>query len=129
MRVLDKQVSKRKGYKVVGVSLPPRDHNYLTLYTIAKGETKTKIIKSFLDKWIEDSKKKQNEVALIDEIVRRLLVKFKAEVTYNPKLEFVDYIDIIKDELSQKGVNQTYVTLIITGLSDGKNKETSATRR
>ena len=124
MGVLDQQVSKRKGYKVVGVSLPPRDHNYLTLYTIAKGETKTKIIKGFLDKWIEESKKKQNEVALIDEIIRRLLVKFKAEITNNPRLEFVHFIDTIKDELLQKGVNETYVKLIITGLRDGKNEET-----
>ena len=50
--------SKRENHKLVGVSLPSPVHDYMTLYSLAKGSSKSKIFKSLLVPWVDKAKEK-----------------------------------------------------------------------
>ena len=96
----------------VSIPLPARASHYLTLYSLAKCNPKSKIIRKLLDTWIGEEKKAgNNETKLVQDIAERLSLRWKIEKTNGST--FQDYKNIVKEELESKGVDHTYISLIL----------------
>jgi hypothetical protein len=102
---------KRKDYVLVGVHVPPRVHNYMTLHIVAKGTTKCKIIKELIDKWIADNKPKCSETTLIKEIIQRVNVQWK--VKKGKGFNFTEYKTGVRKELIMTGLKEEYINVIL----------------
>jgi len=109
--------TKRIGFKLVGVSVSPRVHEYLTLYTLAKGSTKTKIFKKLLEDWILEKQEKETETELLRAIVQRVNTQWKIEkssaisTTTTP---FKHFKEDLEAELIDKGVSPIHIEKILT---------------
>ena len=109
--------SKRKEYKLVGVSLPPREHTYMSLYCMAKGITKTTILKSQIEDWICVRKKQNPEIELIKEVARRVIQEWREEHQQTPTLTFTQYKKNVKEELFKK-LPVNYITAILQEITN-----------
>lgn len=113
-----KVTSSRPGYRLVGVSLPPPTHNYLTLHTLAKGMSKTKVLKNLLDDWIAAQKEKEPEEELIAKIIYRANAQWRVEKARKRSGKpFSQFIKELEDELIYKGLSEVYVSAIIDGIT------------
>ena len=63
--------SKREDYRLVGVYLPPRVHDFLTLYTLAEGISKSSLFKMLIDDWVNDQKSIGSEKELLQKLGER----------------------------------------------------------
>ena len=110
---------KREGYKLAGVSLPLPAHNYLVLYTLAKGTTKSKILTNLINNWIKRQKEKEPEEKLIRLIIQRGNDEWKIEKANNGDFtSFEEYKDALHVELAHKGLNKEQLALIIKGIKE-----------
>lgn len=109
----------RAGYRLVGASLPEEIHNYLTLFTIARGITKTKILKDLLESWIDSQQEKDSDEALIKKIVHRANAQWRTERTRrrNPKT-FDKFRHELYDELVYKGLTDYHINQILEGIKE-----------
>ena len=95
---------KREDYKLVGINLPPPEHNYLTLYTLAKGVPKARILKMLITGWIEVQKKNNSEEVLLSEIIHRINLHRKVKRKIGDRLSLAEYKVSIEEELTKKGL-------------------------
>lgn len=107
---------EREGYKLLGISVPDRVHNYLTFYSMAKGVNKSEVVKKLVYDWVNQQKEKTPDNMLIQDIVRRINIRWKAEKTSQNPITFFTFKDMAKEELLEKGMNETYVNLILADL-------------
>jgi len=116
MTILQKK-TKRSGYKLLGASLPPWFHNYVSLYSMAKEITKSEIITVPLEKWITESYKKEPIdiliCAIISNINKKWKVKYHGDFT---KSNFDKFKKDVELELNSKGINKEYVIMILKGV-------------
>lgn len=114
-----KVVSSRPGYRLVGASLPLLIHNYITLYTLAKGMSKTKIFKNLLDDWISSQKERgETEEELISKIIYRANAQWRVEKARRRSGKpFSQFIKELEDELYYKGLSEVYVKAVINGVN------------
>jgi len=111
-----KVTSGRPGYRVVGASLPLQTHNYITLYTLAKGMSKTKILKNLLDDWM--SSQKESEEELIAKIIHRANAQWRIEKARKRSGKPYNlFIKDLEEELLYKGLSEVYVEAIIDGVT------------
>lgn len=124
MRLLKvlKVPTSRAEHKLIGASLPVRIHAYLTLYSLAKGTTKSKVIKELIEAWITSQREKEPDKTLIEEIIERVNLQWKVEKNTNPGTTFREFKEELKLELEKRGVNDRYVSLILMQMEkDGKD--------
>lgn len=112
---LFKRENKRKDYKLVATTLPPRDCSYLTLYTLAKGITKATIFRTLIEEWISRNRPTLPETSLVNEIIMHLNMRWKIEKTQGI-LSFTVYKEVVRQELTDKGLKDTHITIIISEL-------------
>ena len=103
-----------KEHRLVGVHLPLQVHSFLTLYSLAKGVSKSTLFKSLISKWIVQQKKEESDNDLILEIAQRSSMLWKINKSTNVLLSFTVFKRDIEKELLQKGISETYVKLILT---------------
>ena len=109
--------TKREGYKLVGVHIPPQQYNYLALYTLAKGIPKTKIYKEVLYSWINSHEKKEPVDALLQEIIFLLTTNYdKMAASEGNLVSLSDYKKIIRTELEEKSVSSECIDLILEAI-------------
>lgn len=97
----------------VSIPLQSRASNYLTLYSIAKDSTKSKLIRRLIEDFISTEKKLgTNESKLIELVANRLSMQWKIEKA-NGKISFQDFKNLAKEELEKKGVDHTHISLIL----------------
>lgn len=107
----------RAGFRIVGASLPIEIHNYLTLYTLSKGISKTKILKDLLEQWIDIQKRRDNEEDLLEKIVYRVNARWRVEKSRKRTGKPFDVFCLdLKDELLDKGLAEIYVENILIGI-------------
>jgi hypothetical protein len=106
---------KRAGYKMAGVSLPLSLHNYMVLYTQAKGTTKSKLLMSLIENWKSRQEEKNPADKLILEIIKRINTKRQDESDH---MTFARFKEVIHKELIHKGLNEEQVGTILKGLKD-----------
>jgi hypothetical protein len=106
-----KAKSQSKLSEFVGVFLPPRIQQYLILYSLAKGYTKSALIREQIERWI-------NEQPLAKHLIEELIVKLQEEWDSKDKNnnDLVFYKANIKGELHSKGVNDESIEMIINGI-------------
>jgi predicted DNA-binding protein len=111
------KVSKTKSdnSKLVGANMPLQVHSYLTLYSLAKGTTKTLIIKELLTNWIEKQRAKEEDWMLIDEIVRRVNVKWGA-IKEQSDTTFQQFKVTLRQELLDRGIEERNIKSILQKL-------------
>jgi hypothetical protein len=109
---------KREGYKLAGTSLPLQAHNYLVLYTLAKGITKSKILTNLINNWIETQKGRQSEQKLIQDIVQRIESQWKVKKAIDKKLLFEEYKETLHEAFTDKGLTETQINLILKSVKE-----------
>ena len=116
--ILLKVRSGRPGYKFMGAYFPTKTHNYLTLFTLAKGISKTKILKNLVDDWAIIQRKTDTEDDLIKKIIHRANAQWKVETKRRTrsKKSFNEFIQDLKEELANKGLDEEYIKSIIIGV-------------
>ena len=84
--------------KMVGVMLPSAAFTYLTLYALAHGITKTKILKeSMIERWLDEMRMELSEDALVDMLTESLQTLY-AQV---PDALFLEHLE---EELQHRGL-------------------------
>jgi len=113
------KVKSKKGgseeTKLVGVHLPRQVSDYLTLYSIAHGITKTIVIRNGVQHWWESQMEKEED--LVKLIIKKARVEQKkweddpatssAHRVFKMKL---------KADLEQREINPDYIKIILTAL-------------
>lgn len=125
--------SKRVGYELVGASMPLQVSNYLKLYALAKGKSKSAVIGGLLIAWIEACHvAQQGEDFLITLIVDRIYKDWTDRKAKYPSIKFGDYIAGVTRELTKKGLPEdtiTQIRLIVIKEINGTNKKVSTVVR
>lgn len=107
-----KKNSKRKDYKLLGASLPPWFHNYVSLYSMANGVSITEIIREPLEKWIQE-KYKEVPITKLTKIIANKLCGQWVDKKCQMKDAFVDFKSEIETELKSKGLPKNYIDQIL----------------
>ncbi|HUU86130.1 MAG TPA: hypothetical protein VMX17_00085 [Candidatus Glassbacteria bacterium] len=105
--------SQKEDFKLVGALLPIRVHNYITFYSLAKGKTKSDILKELLYKWMSERREVEKDSDLIYEIVRKLDYQWKVEKATGRGITVGMFKDTVREELINKGLIEVYVNKII----------------
>lgn len=121
MSILD--IKKKSGYRLVGVHVSPPVHNFLTLYGLAKGVSKSTVFKEAIDQWSTNIDKVEGENDLMEQIIKRAYKKWKERKKAKPRADFNIYITTLQKELMQKGLTKEQTEQIIKGVQGyAKNK-------
>lgn len=113
-----KAQKKREGYRLVGVSIPLQDHNYLTLYALAHDTTKSRILSDQINKWIRVHKNEKSEKILMCEILRRIGNIWKAEKSNKKGKTCKQFKEALTQELSYKGIADPYLSQILNSITE-----------
>lgn len=111
-----KSKREKEGYKLVGAYLPPRMHNYMTLYALAKGSTKTELVQKLINDWLGQQILNEPDKDLVALVVQRANVQWKVEKTVNKNITFSQFKDMLRDELLKKGLRENHVKTILAEL-------------
>lgn len=125
MPVLSRKNS-REEYKLVGVQIPPRVHNFITLYTLANGIPKSKLFNQLINDWIEHQKMDGiTNKELLEEIAVNILTVWNKRKATKPRASHTEFVSSLKEELLDKGITKKQLTIIFSKLAeiDGENKE------
>lgn len=100
---------------LVGAYVSRRIHSYFTLFTLAKGVSKSKIFTELFYDWISKQKEIDSDADLIRQIILRV------QKTRNKRTNIDMNLDTFKKvmgaELLAKGVPENYVALILSEIS------------
>ena len=104
---------KVSDYKNVGILLATDMHNYITLYTLAKGYQKTLIIRGLIEKWKESQKETEDE--LIKLVIYRVNNERKSRLR---KKSLTQFCVELRDELKKRKLSEAIIDKIIKGIKD-----------
>ena len=103
--------------KIIGVLLPGELHAFFSLYTTAKGLTKTTIVKDELIDWADTMRMCGNdEKELINEIIVKVRHRWNTTKIKTPELTLRDFKRTLKTELRTKGITEQHIETIIKGV-------------
>ena len=108
-----KSTDPDKGSRLVGVYLPSDTHRELTLLSIAKGQSKSKIIKTLIEDWILRQKEKKGDREVLREITNRASKRWQIEKMKLKPLTFALFKERLGDELLGKGMLEDHVKIIL----------------
>jgi len=113
-----KKISSRIGFKLVGVTVPPKTYSYICLQCIAQGITKATLLKNLIKDWSDSEKKKNSDEKLLQNIIKRLQREINLQRRRNPDVVFdlESFRDTVEAELLEKGIIPTYVETIVNEL-------------
>ncbi len=124
LKVQNKNDSDTSG-KHVGVMMPQHVTNYLSLFALAQKGTKSRIVRELIDDWYSDKRVEQTEDDLIDKIARSICEAWLSLKQRSPNIPFAEFGRSLKEELSQKGIDEMSINLIIKKIADEAEKETN----
>jgi hypothetical protein len=108
--------SRKKERKLLGAYIPIWMHEYLTLYALANGVSKSDIVIQLLEVW---SGKKQESVPieeLIKGVVYRLHSQWRDERLSEPPVTFDEYKAAVNSELLERGLRPQHIKDIMKTL-------------
>jgi len=108
-----KAQTKRDDVKLLGAFLPIRLHKYLTFYSLAKGKTKTDVVKDLLYAWMTERREIENDKDLIRDIIARLDIQWKIEKASGKGMTMSEFKDAVRNELFIKGLAEEHIDVII----------------
>ena len=117
MKVL-KKISSRIGYKLVGVTIPPKTYSYIGLQCSAQGITIATLLRNLIADWIKEQRVRNSDEKLMQMIITRLQREINLQRRKHPDRPFdVDaFRETVEAELLEKGVIPAYVETIVNEL-------------
>jgi hypothetical protein len=109
-----KSSSKSQGIngKMVGVLFPMELHSYFSLYVLARGLTKSILIKQLMESWMRDHLLTgTSEIELIKELTTRIKTEYEKSGS-----SLVNFKRELKIELDKKGINDNNIKLILKNI-------------
>ena len=100
-------------YKMIGVNVPQHISQYLVLWGLAKGTTKTSIINPIIESFVLRKKQIDPESRLVHEISERVRLKYFLIKTKTPDVDLLVFKQNIEIELQSKGVTKDFITQIL----------------
>jgi hypothetical protein len=100
---------------LVGAYVSRRIHSYFTLFTLAKGVSKSKIFTELFYDWISKQKEIDSEAELLRQIIMR--VQKTRKRVRNRDMDIGTFKKVIGAELLSKGVAENYVALILSEIN------------
>ena len=97
-------------------------YDYLMLYTVTIGITKSMLVRELIENWVRLQSKSDPEENLIKLVSEKILTDWKMEKAKNPTLFTEEYLIRLNKELRSKGVAMKHIEIIIEKIKDGKNK-------
>ena len=102
--------------KFVGVILSKELHSYLTLHSLAFGESKSNLVRAQMSKWY-DSQRELTQSKLIEIISRRANDEWQKTLQYNqPPLTLSKFKQELTKDLRRKGLTEEQISIIISSL-------------
>lgn len=102
-----------KSFKLVGVSIPQWLHNYISLYCLAKKKTKSDILKGMLDSWHVQTKAKEPQEKLVQEIIEIANEEWKVVLEKTPAKTIVEFKEELNKEMINRGLNPFQINIIL----------------
>jgi hypothetical protein len=124
---------KNKGgdeMQFIGINVPILINKYLALYALSKEVSKSIVIRNILENWMIGQRSKDSIRSLIDKIVDKCVLLWHIEKTVHPNTTLSSYLEQLRIELIQKGIEGVHINQIINGVRDGEttnNKTTKST--
>lgn len=98
--------------KLIGAYFGERVYNYMTLYCVAKGTLKSRILTKLILGWISAQKwGGNNEARLIDQIIAK--IKDQRTKRSNKELDLDEFREKVEGELIKKGLPLDIVAKIL----------------
>ena len=116
MSVIRPASNKKEATKLVGALLPLRMNSYLSIYALAKGITKTEVIRQLVEAWITDQRNTISDENLFKEIVERCNRRWHIQKITHPETDFNQFKNELQYELVNKGLSRTYIQLVLVKL-------------
>jgi hypothetical protein len=114
MKILGVRTDRKIDFTHVGASLPSHVDHYLTLYSLAKRVTKSKIIGELLYNWIEGQNEENTIENLLNDIIHRSTSNWKLKKAKHGGVSIIKYKKELADELSSKGLLEEEIYKIIS---------------
>ena len=105
--------STRKPHKLIGVSARTDTHEYITLYSLAKGTTKSKIFRMLLEDWMRHQRGVETDDMLLDELLQRVNIRREEEKIRGKFTTDISFKESIRTELKLKGLKEIYVEWVL----------------
>ena len=118
MPILRKDSTRKEDFKLIGVSVRRWVHEYLTLYTLAKGSTKSILLRQMVEQLLIEQREINTDAILIKEISDKLnYIRYEDRVR-GVKLSFEKYKEEVLVELRKRGLKESYIEIIMSQLKD-----------
>jgi len=110
--------SRRAGFKLVGISIPTEIHNYLSLFTLARGITKSDLFRVLIDDWMTNQKSEETDNELIQELAVRVNNEWQAKKKLHPRASLNEFKTSLEKELISKGMRTIQIISILNYIKD-----------
>lgn len=104
-----------KKFKHLGIRMLKEDVDYLSLYSVAKGFGKSLLVREVLEDLVQKKKNQYSTNDLVGIIVTNIKSSYKLACKQTSPAPFLNQLNF---ELTQKGVNQETIKIIINKLKD-----------
>ena len=108
--------SKAEMQKFTGVFVPQCIFSYISLYILAKGISRSDLLRNMMEKWVEETKSQTQDKELIQDILHKVRLQWKLEKSLTPGLQLFVYKKKLEKELTSKGVEAGTVAIILNEL-------------
>jgi hypothetical protein len=125
MSILKKQRHLTGGEKErgIGFDLPIPTFSYLTMHVLAKGSSKSAIVRSLVETWVEKEKQTSSPYSLAMEIARKASYEWSIIKKNTYKASFTLYKMQLKKELIKSCIDSEQVTIILKNVIDGTDEK------
>jgi hypothetical protein len=105
--------NKQIGGKLVGVILGWDIHSYFSLFSLAKGRTKSIILKEQIENWYDEKLISDPEETLCNELIQKIKFEWKGLKRMKPDYNIHTFKKELKTELTKRGIQEEHITLIL----------------
>lgn len=110
------------GLQLVGLLLPDQLASYLNIHCLAKGVSKTLVIRELIENWADEQLSQKSKDDLIKEVAHRAYESWKYPKTTIKRENFNTFLKRVRIELKIKKLD-SYVDEIINLISDEKKND------
>lgn len=123
-----KSNNRKEKFKLVGVYVPLQVSYFLTLFTLSRGVSKSKVLQDLLENWKQKMEEDHPEKELIKDIIQRANMQWRGKKATGLNMSFNQFKDKIKYELTTAGLTESHVSRILNGLIDYEKNEKTAVK-
>jgi hypothetical protein len=104
--------------KMVGVQFPVELHSYFSLFALAKGVTKSSIVKELMNDWYNTCMEESDLTPkkLMADLLYKIRIEWKKYKVEKPFITLVEFKKTIKNELKHRGIDTKIINVILKQL-------------